>query len=73
MAVVRIGAVLDLVDQVPHQRGVILSGAEDERLLALIGLAHELPHAAQLALPDDDLGVEVLLGEALARLDLALG
>ena len=41
LAVVRVVARLHLVDQVAHGQRVILRGAEDQRLLALVDLLHE--------------------------------
>ena len=41
LAVVRVVARLHLVDEVAHGQRVILRGAEDQRLLALVDLLHE--------------------------------
>jgi hypothetical protein len=54
LAVMRVGVRLDLVDVVPDARGVVLGGAEDQGLLALVDLVHEFVDAAQLALVDDE-------------------
>ena len=72
LAVVRVVARLHLVDEVAHGQRVILRGAEDQRLLALVDLLHEDLHAVRFALLDLDDLVEVGLRVALARLDLAL-
>jgi hypothetical protein len=50
----------------------VLGGAEHQRLLALVDLAHEDLRRGSLALLDLDDLVEVLLLVALAGLDLAL-
>ena len=41
LAVVRVRARLHLVDEVAHGQRVVLRGAEDQRLLALVDLLHE--------------------------------
>src|SRR5690554_2603457 len=53
------GLSLDLGDEVAHPRGVLLGGAEHQRLLALVDLVHELLHPAPLTVVDDRLRVEV--------------
>ncbi len=72
LAVVGVRARLHLVDEVAHGQGVILRGAEDQRLLLLVDLAHEDLDTLLLALFDLDNLVEVALLVALLRLDLAL-
>ena len=59
LAVVRVVAGLHLVDEVAHGQRVVLSGAEDQRLLALVDLLHEDLHPLLLALLDLDDLVEV--------------
>nr|WP_193336919.1 hypothetical protein [Devosia beringensis] len=67
VAVVGIGAGLDLIDQVANQR-VLLGGAEHQRLLALVDLVHEFADAGQLAVGDDDAIVEIALFEAVTAI-----
>ena len=72
LAVVRVLARLHLVDEVAHGQGVVLRGAEDQRLLVLVDLLHEQLHAVRFAFLDLDDLVEVGFRVALAGLDLAL-
>jgi hypothetical protein len=72
VAVVGIAARLGLVDEVAHRQGVVLGGAEDQRLLPLVDLVHEDPHPGRLPLADLDGPVELALRVAPPRLDLPL-
>ncbi len=72
LAVVRVLALLHLVDQVPHRQGMVLGGAEDQGLLPLVDLVHEDPHPLALPLLDLDDLVEVGLRIAPPGLDLPL-
>ena len=65
-AVIWIAARFGLVDQVSYGGGVRLVGAENERFLVLVDLAHEDVHAVLLALHDLDAGVEIGFGEGVA-------
>ncbi len=71
LAIVRVGAGLGLVDEVAHGEGVVLGGAEDQRLLALIDLLHEELDAVGFTRLDLDDLVEVVFGVALAAFDFA--
>ena len=71
VAVVRVSAVLHLVDQVAHKCSMILRSAKNESLLALINLAQEFPNAAKLARFDDDACVKVSFAERLAICDFS--
>ena len=72
LAVVGIGARLDLVDEVADRQRMGLVGAEHQRLFARVDLAHENLDALLLALANLDDAVEILFLVALAGLDLAL-
>ena len=65
VAVVGIIAAFHLIDQIPYCQSVFLSGAENQRLLVLMYLAHEQLDALLLPLLDFDDFVEVLLHIAL--------
>ena len=70
VAVVRILACAELVDEVPHQQRVLLSRAEDQRLLLLVDHPEENLHPLFLTLADHDVRIEVRLLIQLANLDL---
>src|SRR5262249_125888 len=69
-AVVRIAALLHLIDQVANQRRMALRSAEHERLLALIDLVHEQLDPIAFALLDLDGPIELRLAIAAALFDL---
>ena len=71
LAIVRVCARLRLVNEVAHGEGVVLGGAEDQRLLALVDLLHEQLDAVGLTRLDLDDLVEVVFGVALAAFDFA--
>jgi len=70
-AIVRIGAGLDLVDEVAHGERVILGRAEHERFFALINLRHKNFDAFSFALFDFDDAIEIGFNVAPANLDFA--
>ena len=70
--VIRMLAVLNLVDEVANREGMVLRGAEDQRLLGLVDLFHEDLHALLLTFPNLDDPIEVVFPVALAFLDLTL-
>ena len=72
LAVVRLLARLHLVDQVAHGQRVVLRGAEDQRLLALVDLLHEQLDPVRFAFLDLDDLVEVRFRVPPAGLDLPL-
>src|SRR3990167_4442718 len=71
LAVVGVGALLDLVDQVAHGQRMGLRGTKDDGFFFLVDLVHEDLDALLLALLDLDDLVEILLFVAFSGLDLA--
>ena len=66
-AVIRLAAGLRLIDEVPHGGGVILGGAENERLLRLVDRVHEELDAIFLARGDLDDAVEFASRRSASR------
>ncbi len=71
LAIVRVLARLHLVDEVAHGQRVVLRGAEDQRLLALVDLLHEELHPVRFAFLDLDDLVEVRFRRSACRLSIS--
>jgi len=72
LAVVWICASLHLIDQIAHRQRMVLSGAEDQRLLLLIDQVHEELDPVRFPFLDLDDLIEVRFGVTLPGFDLPL-
>jgi hypothetical protein len=72
LAIIRVPALLHLIDKITHCERVILGGTKNQCLLFLVDLLHEQLHPMRFTFFDFDDLVRVGFGIALSRFNLTL-